>query len=53
MALCTWKRLRDFKGDDMSSTIAIGNETGQGFVTIEPTDVAFYSQFCLHWRKVR
>jgi hypothetical protein len=49
MAFCTWKRLSDLHGNDMSSTIAIGNEPGQGFVTIEPSDVAFYTQFCQPW----
>ena len=53
MAICTWKRLNSLSGsDDMSSVIAIGNEPGQAFVTIEPSDVAFYTQYCQPWQKV-
>jgi hypothetical protein len=51
MPFCTWRRLSDLHNTD-DSTIDIGNEPGQAFVAIEPTDVAFYSQYCMPWQKV-
>lgn len=52
MSFCSWSRLRDLKNNGLDSTIANGNEPGQGFVTIEPTDMAFYSQYCQPWQKI-
>ena len=49
---CSWKRLRDLRNELGSSTIAFGLEPGQAFVTIEPTDVAFYTYLCMPWQKV-
>ena len=51
-SMCAWERLRDLRNDDMSSTIASGIEYGQAFVTIEPTDVAFNTSWCMPWQKV-
>jgi hypothetical protein len=48
---CSWWRLSDLSGTD-STPIAMNNEPGQAFVTIQPTDVAFKSQFCQPWKKV-
>jgi hypothetical protein len=51
MTICTWRRLSDLNNTD-ESTIDIGNEPGQAFVTVQPTDVAFYTQFCMPWQKI-
>jgi hypothetical protein len=48
---CIWHRLKDLSGSD-DSTIDIGNEPGQAFVTIQPTDAAFKTEWCMPWQKV-
>jgi len=51
--MCSWARLKKLSGiTDFDAIIKNGNNTGPGFVTIEPTDVAFATQMCDPWQKV-
>lgn len=51
--MCSWARLNKMSSiTDMGAIILNGNNTGQGFVTIEPSDVAFATQLCETWEKV-
>lgn len=51
--MCSWARLNRLSSiTDIDAVILNGNNTGQGFVTIEPSDVAFASQSCQTWQKV-
>jgi len=51
--MCSWARLNKMSSiTDIGAVILNGNNTGQGFVTIEPSDVAFASQLCETWEKV-
>ncbi len=52
MNICIWYRLSDLTGDRMDSSIARGQEPGQAFVTIEPGDAAFYTNWCQPWQKI-
>ena len=47
-----WSRLRDLNRNGISSTLAAGNEPGPAYVTIEPTDVAFKTEFCQPWTRM-
>jgi hypothetical protein len=52
-AICSWARLNKLASiTDMDAIIKNGNELGPGFVTIEPSDVAFATQLCQPWQKI-
>lgn len=51
VADCHWSRLKDLSGTS-SAVIDIGNENGQGFVTIQADDVAFKTSGCEPWQKM-
>ncbi|MFZ4372789.1 MAG: hypothetical protein ACOYO2_06110 [Mycobacterium sp.] len=52
-SFCSWARLNQLAGiTDTDAIIKNGIESGPGFVTIEPSDVAFASQSCQPWRKI-
>ena len=51
--ICSWARLNKLASiTDMDAIIKNGNEMGPGFVTIEPSDVAFATQLCQPWQKI-
>ena len=52
-SICSWARLNKLASiTDMDAIIKNGNEMGPGFVTIEPSDVAFATQLCQPWQKI-
>lgn len=51
--ICSWARLNKLSSiTDTDAIILNGNNTGSGFVTIEPSDVAFAVQSCQPWQEI-
>jgi hypothetical protein len=48
---CVWTRLSSLSGTS-DAKIANGSGEGPQYVTIEPSDVAFKSEYCQTWQKI-